>query len=153
VCGPLIETPVGGTHYYFCFTDDYSKYRRVFIIASSKVADYLRKFLKEVKIAGHVTKVLLSDGGKEFNCEAVQKMLEECGITHGLAMPYIFEQNGAAEQENRTIVESPRSTFTPVDCRKDCGLRPVTLPYTHSTLLDLHQWKVRCIWNCGLDRI
>jgi transposase InsO family protein len=52
---------------------------------------------------------LLSDGGKEFNCEAAQKVLEEHGITHRLTMPYTPEQNGAAKPENRTIVESAPS--------------------------------------------
>jgi len=55
-----------------CFKDDYSKFHHVcFITTKSEVADCLQKFLKEVKTAGHVTKVLLSDGGKELNCEAV----------------------------------------------------------------------------------
>jgi hypothetical protein len=36
-------------------------------------------------------------------------VLEEHGITHRITMPYSPEQNGAAEQENRTIVESARS--------------------------------------------
>ena len=80
-----------------------------FITTKGEVADCLQKFLKEVKTAGHVTKVLLSDGCKEFNYEAVRKVLEEHGITHRLSMPYTPEQNGAAEQENRTIVESARS--------------------------------------------
>jgi hypothetical protein len=35
--------------------------------------------------------------------------LEEHGITQALAMPYNPEQNGAAKQENRTIVASARS--------------------------------------------
>jgi len=110
VCGPMTETSAGGARYYVCFKDDYSKYRRVFFIATkNEVVDCLRKVLKEVRTAGHVTKVLLSDGGKEFNCKAVQKVLEEYGITHRIAMPYTPEQNGAAEQENRTIVESARS--------------------------------------------
>jgi transposase InsO family protein len=80
-----------------------------FISTKGEVADCLRKFLKEMKTAGYVTKVLLADGGKEFNCEAVLKVLEEHGITHRLTMPYTPEQNGAAEQENRTIVENVRS--------------------------------------------
>ena len=63
------------------------KYRRILITTKSEVAKCLQKFLKEVKTAGHVTDVLLSDGGKEFNCEAVQKVLEEYGFTHRLAMP------------------------------------------------------------------
>jgi len=77
-----------------------------FSTTKSEAADCLRKFLKEVKNAGHVTEVLLSDRGKEFNCEAAQKLLGEHGITHRLDMPYTSEQNGAAVQENCTIVES-----------------------------------------------
>ena len=110
VCGPMTEMSVGGARYYVCFKDNYSKFRRVFFITTKdEVADCLQKFLKEVKTAGLVTKVLLSDSGREFNCEAVQKVLEEHGITHQLTMPYTPEQNGAAEQENRTVVESARS--------------------------------------------
>jgi transposase InsO family protein len=36
-------------------------------------------------------------------------VLKKHGITHQITMPYTPEQNGAAEQENRTIVESARS--------------------------------------------
>ena len=108
----MTERSVGGARYYVCFKDGYSKFRRVFFMTTkSEVADCLRKFLKELKTAGHVTNVLLSDGGKEFNCEAVQKVLEEHGITPRLTMPYNPEQNGAAEQEKRTIVESAVSTL------------------------------------------
>jgi len=106
----MTETSAGGARYYVCFKDDYSKFRRVFFITTKgEMEGCLRKFLKEVKNAGHATKILLSDGGKEFNCEAVRKVLEEHGITHRITMPNTPEQNGAAEQENRTIVESASS--------------------------------------------
>jgi hypothetical protein len=36
--------------------------------------------MKEVKTAGRVTKVLLTGGDKEFNCEAVQKVLEKARL-------------------------------------------------------------------------
>jgi hypothetical protein len=104
VCGPLTETTVGGARYYVCFKDDYSKYRHVSITTKGEVVDCLRRFLKEVR---HVTKVLWSDVGKELNCEALQRVFEEYGIRHRLAMPYTPEQNSAAEQGNRTVVESP----------------------------------------------
>jgi hypothetical protein len=103
----MAETSVGDAHYYVCFEDNYSKYRRVFFVTTKgEVVNHLRKFLKEIKTAGRVTKVLLSDVGKEFNREAVRKVLEECSIQHRLAVPYVPEQNGAAEQKNRTVVES-----------------------------------------------
>ena len=54
---------------------------------------------------------MLLDGGKQFNCETVQKVLQEYGTTHRLAMPYTPEQNGASAQENRTIVESSCSVL------------------------------------------
>ena len=82
VCGPMTEGSVGGARYYVCFKDDDSKFCHVFITTKSEVAGCLRNFLKEVKTAGNVMKVLLSVDGREFNCEAVQKVLEEHGITH-----------------------------------------------------------------------
>ena len=111
------------------------------------MVDCLRKFLKEVKIGGHVTKVLLSDGGKEFNCEFLQRVFEEYGITHRLAMPYTPEQNSAAEQENRAIVESDGCVL------QVCGLPKgpwAEAPNTAVYILNrtgLHQW------NCGLDHM
>ena len=41
--------------------------------------------------------------------------------------------------------------FTPVDCRRNGGKKPVIPRYTYSTVLDLHQWKLTRLWNCGLD--
>jgi transposase InsO family protein len=112
VCGPITETSVGGARYYVCFPDDYSKYRRVLFIATkSEVVDCLQKFLKDVKTGVRFIKVLLSDGEKRFIAEAVQEVLEEYGIMHRITMPYTPEQNGAAEQENCTNVESTRSVL------------------------------------------
>ena len=72
MCGPVTETLVGSACYYVCFKDDCSKFYCVFFITiKDEVADCLQKFLKEAKTVGHVAKVLLSDGGKEFNREAV----------------------------------------------------------------------------------
>jgi Integrase core domain. len=81
-CGPETETSVSGTHYYTCFRNDYSKYRRLVFTLKSEGAVCLRKFLQEMKPTGHVTKVLLLDDGKEFNCAVVQKVLEEYSIMH-----------------------------------------------------------------------
>ena len=117
-----------------------------FITTKSEVAVCLRKLLIEVKTAGHVTKVLLSDGGKEVNCEAVHKVLEEHGINHQLP--------NRMAQHSKKIVQLWKALALccmPMDCRKNCGLKPVILRYRYSTVLDLHQWKVRHLWNCGLD--
>lgn len=54
-------------------------------------------------------KELLCDGGKEFDNTEVKKILESKGINFRKSMPYTPEQNGAAERENRTLVESSRT--------------------------------------------
>jgi len=111
------------------------------------MVDCLHKFLKEVKIAGHVTNVLLSDGGKEFNCEALQSVLKNT-VSPIDSLCHILPNRTV--QQSKKIVQLWKALavcFMPVDCRKDCGLRPLILLYTYSTLLDLHQW------NCGLDHM
>ena len=45
------------------------------------------------------------DGGKEFACEEVCRVLINRGITLLLFAPYASEENRVAERENRTVVE------------------------------------------------
>jgi hypothetical protein len=79
----MTEMSVRDARYYVCFKDDYLKFHRVFFITTKdEVMDCLQKFLKELKTAGNVTEVLLSDLGKEFICKVVQKVLEEHSIMH-----------------------------------------------------------------------
>jgi len=63
---------------------------------------------------------------------------------------------------NRTVQQSKKMVqlwkvlilcFMPVNCQKNCGLKPAILRCTYSTILDLHQWKVRRLWSCGLDLV
>ena len=59
-------------------------------------------------------------------------------------------------QQSKKIVQLWKELvlcFTPVDCQMNCGLKPAILRCTYSTVLDLHQWKVRHLWSCGLDLV
>lgn len=94
---------VGGARYYLRFNDNYLTTRRVFITTKSQLAECLRK----LKSVGEITNVLLWEGGMEFNCEVVQIVLQYV-IVQRLAIHIHPEQNGSAEQENRTIVENAR---------------------------------------------
>src|SRR5277367_89492 len=110
LCGPMQEESVGGAKYFLCFKDDYSGYRRVFFLKQkSEVAEKLKVYLAEVDAAGHRMRELLTDGGKEFDNAEVREVLASKGINFRTTMPYTPEQNGAAERENRTLVESARS--------------------------------------------
>lgn len=103
------EDSVGGAKYFLCLKDDYSRYRRVFFLKSKvEVVNCLKTFLNEADVAGHTIKEFLCDGGKGFNNKDVRSVLESKGINLRVVMPYT-EQNGCAERENRTLVESART--------------------------------------------
>ncbi|KRY06083.1 Retrovirus-related Pol polyprotein from transposon TNT 1-94, partial [Trichinella britovi] len=51
----------------------------------------------------------LSDGRLEFNNAHVKDILQRRGVAMRTAMPYMPEQNGVAECENRILVETGRS--------------------------------------------
>ncbi|KAG8172366.1 hypothetical protein JTE90_003842 [Oedothorax gibbosus] len=110
VCGPMQEKSLGGARYFLCLRDDFSKFRRVFFLQpKGEIAECLKIYLKEARNQGIVLRELLTDCGSEFKNSSVLHVLEAEGITHRVSMPYTPEQNGSAERENRTIVESARS--------------------------------------------
>lgn len=57
-------------------------------------------------ITGNKIKTVRTDNGLEFVNEGITKICEEKGICHQRTFVYTPEQNGRAERENRTIVES-----------------------------------------------
>lgn len=57
---------------------------------------------------GRPMKILRTDNGREFRNTRMDEYLEAHGIKKENTAPYIPEQNGKAERENRTIVESAR---------------------------------------------
>lgn len=110
VLGPVETTSMGGARYYVCFKDDYSRFRRLFFLKyKSEVCKSLEQFLNEAKTNGHTVKKLRCDGGKEFDNKDVAEVLAKEGIEHWIVPPYTPQLNGAAERENRTIVEAARS--------------------------------------------
>lgn len=69
----------------------------------------LKRFLNEAKTKGHTVKQFRCDGGKEFDNKDVAELLARRSIEQLITPPYTPQQNGAAERENRTIVEAARS--------------------------------------------
>jgi len=93
------------------FKDDYSAYRMVYFVKhKSDVADKLKEFidLVENKFQRRV-KTLHVDNGREYCNERISKYLCMKGINLETTAPYTPEQNGRAERDNRTLVESARA--------------------------------------------
>lgn len=111
VCGPMEETSHGGSRYFLLLKDDYSHYRQVYFLKQkSEVADNIKKYVKMVqKENRHNIRIFRSDNGTEFINDELKKFFEDMGIHQQRTVPYTPEQNGCAEREMRTIVESART--------------------------------------------
>ncbi|CAK9811716.1 Retrovirus-related Pol polyprotein from transposon TNT 1-94 [Anthophora quadrimaculata] len=111
VCGPInIESP-RGSKYFLLFKDECTSFRKVYFLRHK--AEVFGKFLDFENFVhtqtGNNIKVLRSDNGREYTSEEFRKHMEKQGIIHEFSSPYIHEQNGKAEREMRTIVESART--------------------------------------------
>ncbi|CAI7818973.1 unnamed protein product [Closterium sp. NIES-54] len=78
----------------------------------AKKSDVLREFLKWLVLVEQKTKksvlMLHSDRGGEFLGKEFTDFVDGKGIVHNLMCPYTSQQNGMAEREIRTTVESVR---------------------------------------------
>lgn len=101
-CLPTREESIGSV----CFIDDFSKYRRIFLIRKkNEVGYWLITFLKESEFVRHHSKALRCDGDTELDNEYVEGQLTARGIDLRITAPESPEQKGAAEQEKRQPVE------------------------------------------------
>ena len=125
VCGLMREISISGARYFCTFKDDFLHYRRVYFLRDKgEVKDKLKDFLSFVRTSsGSNVKILLTDGGKEYDNHEVRAILNAVGIEHRKTAPYTPQQNGAAERENRFIVESARSMINAKGLPKNYGLK------------------------------
>lgn len=111
LCGPMQVDSIGGSRYFLLLKDDYSHWRTVYFLRhKSEVAEHLESFIKttEKQIENGI-KVIRTDNGLEFINHEVRKIMQNYGITHQKSVTYCPQQNGAAERENRTLVETART--------------------------------------------
>lgn len=111
VCGPMSHTSVQGARYFVLFKDAATSFRHVYFVKhKSDVIDIFKKYNAIIKNKYmHSIKILHTDNGREYVNKSFKEYLSKEGIVHECTAPYIPEQNGRAERENRTIVESARS--------------------------------------------
>ncbi|KAK9680312.1 hypothetical protein QE152_g39194 [Popillia japonica] len=68
-----------------------------------------RKGYQENRTLVEAARTMLHAKGLPEKLWAEARILQERGILHRISMPYTPEQNGASEQENRTLVEAART--------------------------------------------
>ena len=97
----------GGTEYFLTFTDEKTRY--VWVYALKQKSEAFREFCEWKalieKSSGHKLKTLRTDNSGEF----ISSEFQAEGVRHELAVPKTPQQNGVAERQNRTLVESTRT--------------------------------------------
>ena len=111
VCGPMDTPSLSGARYFLTFKDDSSCYRFVYFLKhKSDVYDRFVEFERLIctKFNRPMT-TIRSDNGGEYMSNEMKTYLAKKGIKLETTAPYTPQQNGRAERDNRTIVESART--------------------------------------------
>ncbi|UYV75437.1 hypothetical protein LAZ67_13000274, partial [Cordylochernes scorpioides] len=110
VCGPLPTNSISGKRYFITFTDDYSRYTKIYLL---KGKDEVYEKIKDYVISAHTEfgkniQTIRKDNGREYVNRQVEDFLNQSGIKHQLTFPYSPAQNGVAERKNRSLMEMTR---------------------------------------------
>ena len=107
----------GGFYYFITFTDDFSRYRYVYLLKNkSESFDKFKEYKAEVeKQIGGSIKTLRSDRGGEYLSQEFKSFLKECGIVSQLTPPGTPQWNGVYERRNRTLLDMVRSMMSLAD--------------------------------------
>ncbi|CAI5510901.1 unnamed protein product [Closterium sp. Naga37s-1] len=111
LCGPFRVAAKDGSLYFLLLKDRHTRF--VWVVPIAKKSDVLREFQKWLVLVERQTKpsvlMLRSDRGGEFLGKEFTNFVDGKGIVHDLTCPYTPQQNGMAEREMRTAVESVRT--------------------------------------------
>ena len=100
-----------GESYFLTFIDDRSRYTWVYFIKrKGDVFEYFKEFKTMIeKQIERCIKILRSNNGGEYVSRDFKKYCKENGILQQFIVLHTPQQNGIAEQKNRTIVECARN--------------------------------------------
>ncbi|CAI7749232.1 unnamed protein product [Closterium sp. NIES-53] len=111
LCGPFGVAAKDGSLNFQPLKDRHTRFVWVMLVA--KKSDVLREFQKWLVLVERQAKKLVlmlrSDRGGEFLGKEFTDFVDGKGIVHDLTCPYTPQQNGMAEREMRTVVESMRT--------------------------------------------
>ena len=101
----------GGYVYFITFTDDYSRFRYVYLMRhKSESFEKFKGFKAEVeqKLDRHI-KALRSDRGGEYLSGEFKEFLIQEGVVSQLTVPGSPQQNSVSERRNKTLLNMVRS--------------------------------------------
>ncbi|CAI7772090.1 unnamed protein product [Closterium sp. NIES-54] len=111
LCGPFWVAAKDGSLYFLLLKDRHTRF--VWVMPVAKKSDLLWEFQKWLVLVERQAKksvlMLRSEWGGEFLGNEFTDFVDGKGIVHDLTCPYTPQQNGMAEREMRTAVESVRT--------------------------------------------
>ncbi|GJY06648.1 putative ribonuclease H-like domain-containing protein, partial [Tanacetum coccineum] len=99
-------------HKKYCLvvTDDYSRFKWVFLTTKDETSEILKNFIKEIKnLVDKKVKIIRSDNGIEFKNKVMDDFCKEKGIKREYSVARTPQKNGVAERRNRTLIEASRT--------------------------------------------
>ncbi|CAI7875507.1 unnamed protein product [Closterium sp. NIES-54] len=112
LCGPFRVAAKDGSLYFLLLKDRHTWF--VWTMPVAKKCDVLREFQQWLVLVERQMKksvlMLRSDRGGEFLRKEFTNFVDGKGFVHDLTCPYAMQQNGMAEREMRTAVESWSTT-------------------------------------------
>ena len=109
--GPIRPTAPGGLGYAILYVDDFSRYRKVYLIkrksdAASTLQQYITEFpAKRQERIGRIR----ADSALEYTSGTFKELCDAKGITQEFSAPYSQWQNGVAERSWRTLGDKTRA--------------------------------------------
>ncbi|CAI7808432.1 unnamed protein product [Closterium sp. NIES-54] len=111
LCGPFWVAAKDGSLHFLLLKGRKTRY--VWVRPVAKKSDALQEFVQRLAVTERQAKKLVlmprSDRGGEFLRKQFTDFMNGKGIVHDLTCPYTPQQNGMAEREMRTVVESVRT--------------------------------------------
>lgn len=111
--GPFSQASLGNKKYAMITKDNFSDYSHVMLLqnkeeSAAKLQEYIGVFESQ---CGRPIRKIRSDNGSEFVNSKVKTVLAVEHILHETSAPYQPQQNGAAERNNRTLIETTRANL------------------------------------------
>lgn len=108
ICGPFQTTGADGSRYFVTFTDEFSRYLKIYVIKTrDEVASVFQEYKEFVENqTGRRIKCIRTDNAAEYRGGDFASIIKRSGIKHEFSVPHTPQQNGLAERMNLTIVNS-----------------------------------------------
>ncbi|GKA71717.1 putative ribonuclease H-like domain-containing protein [Tanacetum coccineum] len=109
--GPTFVKSLMKKMYCLVVTNDYSRFRWVFFLATKdETSGILKSFITGIEnLVDHKVKVIRCDNGTEFKNKEMNQFCEMKGILRQFSIARTPQQNRVAERRNRTLIEAART--------------------------------------------